>query len=135
MLFSRNTPLKDCARPSQLLGIATSEEIGKYIGFRLNQDACCNLMQREIISKVRSKLAGWKSKTLTAAGRFTLAKSIISSIPIYYYMQIMKLSLGVHKELDKLGRQCICGGREQKRGMHMIRWEKICQNKREWGTG
>lgn len=43
-----------------------------------------------LVEKFNVKLAGWKAKTLSLAGRATLVQSCIPSIP-YYTMQSTKL--------------------------------------------
>lgn len=45
-----------------------------------------------LVDKVNGKLAGWKSKTLSLAGRATLIQSALSTIPLYT-MQTTKLPL------------------------------------------
>ncbi|KAJ9564542.1 hypothetical protein OSB04_000508 [Centaurea solstitialis] len=39
----------------------------------------------KVISKIKKKLSGWKSKWLSFGGRLTLVKSVLSCIPLYYF--------------------------------------------------
>lgn len=57
----------------------------------------------DIIQKGNNRLASWKSKVLSMAGRLTLIQSVTSAVPIYA-MQITKLRAIVCQNLDKLNR-------------------------------
>ena len=58
------------------------------------------------IDQVNKKLSGWKTGTLSIAGRPTLAKFVIASIP-YYTMQSARLLRSVCDEVDKKTRMFI----------------------------
>ena len=53
------------------------------------------------MKRVMSKLAGWKAKFLSFAGRAVLIKSVMSAIP-NYMMQGAALPVHVCEKLDKL---------------------------------
>lgn len=57
--------------------------IGKYLGFPLLTDRVRKVDFSYIDDRINSRLAGWKTKLLSRAGRVTLAKSVLSSMPIY----------------------------------------------------
>jgi hypothetical protein len=56
-----------------------------------------------------SKLNGWKIDRLSFAGRLTLAKVVLATIPSYA-MQTTRLSVDVCKEVDKRIRNFVWGG-------------------------
>jgi ribonuclease HI len=82
----------------------------------------------------KARLAGWKAKQLSLAGRITLAKSVIQAIPIYPMMStpIPKSCL---KEIEKVQRAFIWGDTEEKKKAHMISWETLTQPKWSGGVG
>lgn len=63
---------------------------------------------RPVLDKVRKKLATWKLKTLSRAGRLTLIKSMLNSLPIYF-MSLFKMPKWIAKEIVKLQRSFFWG--------------------------
>lgn len=88
----------------------------------------------EVVEKVSSKLAGWKRRFLSLAGRITLTKSVLSSIPAHT-MSTIALPASTLDQLDKIARAFIWSSSEGNRKQHLIAWEKICKPKREGGLG
>ena len=79
------------------------------------------------------KLAGWKAKFLSFAGRAVLVKSVMSAIPNYV---IQGAALPVHlcDKLDKINRDFLWGSSNEKRRMYPVGWGKI-RPKDEGGLG
>lgn len=67
---------------------------------------------------------GWKTKCLSLVGRITLAKLVISSLPVFQMQMVILLS-SVTKEMDKQVRRCIWGRKEGHNKAHLVNWE-IC---------
>lgn len=64
-------------------GIPITNDLGNYLGIpilhkRLSKESCSSLVE-----KFSSKLAGWKSNFLILAGRITLTKLVLTSLPAY----------------------------------------------------
>lgn len=87
-----------------------------------------------IIDKVRSKLTGWKAKSLSFAGMITLAHSCIMSIPMYV-MHSTSLPASICDEVEKLCRDFIWGSTFESIKCHLVSWEFICRPKEEGGVG
>nr|GEW04585.1 RNA-directed DNA polymerase, eukaryota [Tanacetum cinerariifolium] len=65
----------------------------------------------DIVSKLRSRLFKWKTKTLSIGGRLTLLKSVLDASPLYC-MSIFKAPKGVLKEMESIRNKSIRGGIE-----------------------
>src|SRR3954467_9520345 len=130
MLCSANVPHAEAKRLSERLGIPLTDHLGKYLGHRVLHKGRNTEGHKELVERVHKRLDGWKVKCLSRAGRLTLARSVLSSLPIFQ-MQIEKLPGWVHKALDKAVRSCIWGGYGGKRGVHLINWEKLTKTKAE----
>ncbi|BFG41860.1 hypothetical protein CerSpe_281350 [Prunus speciosa] len=87
-----------------------------------------------LVDRVTSRLAAWKSKLLSIAGRATLVHVVTSSIPIYT-MQTVKLPVSVCEHLDRLNRNFFWGGREEKNKVHLCQWDLVCRPKCKGGMG
>lgn len=88
----------------------------------------------DVVEKVSSKLAGWKRRFLSLAGRITLTKSVLASIPVHT-MSTIALPVATLDQLDKIARSFIWGSNEGSRKQHLLSWEKICRPKCEGGLG
>ena len=86
---------------SERLGIRETNNIGKYLGFPLKHRGVPRNPYNFIVERVMNKLAGWKAKYLSFAGRAVLIKSIMSAIP-NHVMQGVVLPVHVCEKLDKI---------------------------------
>ncbi|GJX74901.1 RNA-directed DNA polymerase, eukaryota [Tanacetum coccineum] len=85
---------------SQLLGVGVSrldiEAAAASIGCSIMDNQFCYLgvmvggntsrhkFWADVVSKLRSRLSKWKTKTLSIGGRLTLLKSVLGASPLYY---------------------------------------------------
>ena len=91
-------------------------------------------MFAKISDRVNKRLAGWKSKLLSTAGRVTLIQSTLSSIP-YFAMQTAKLPRSLCDELDRKVRRFLWGGNTEQRKVHKVCWDVVTKNKDCGGLG
>ena len=82
-------------------GIKGTKELCKYLGMPILQKRINKETFGEVIEKVSSKLAGWKRRFLSFAGRITLTKSVLSSIPVHT-MSTIALMISTLDQLDKI---------------------------------
>lgn len=80
------------------------------------------------------RLAGWKTKFLSFAGRVVLVKAVMSSIPSNV-MQGSALPTRLCEKLDKVNRNFLWGSTCEKRKLHLVGWNKIIKSKEEGGIG
>lgn len=76
--FSENVHRDLAASISNESGIKGTKELGKYLGMPVLQKRINKETFGEVIEKVSSKLAGWKRRFLSLAGRITLTKSVLT---------------------------------------------------------
>lgn len=63
------------------LGIQETRNIRKYLGFPINHRGASTRQYNFIAERVMNKLAGWKAKFLSFAGRAVLIKFVMTAIP------------------------------------------------------
>ena len=102
-----------------ILGVASTPDLGKYLGFPLRLNGRNARDFRFIVDKVQSKLSSWKSKLLSPSSRVVLIQAVTSTI-LAYYMQNATLPSSICSELDKLNRDFLWGSNEEKKKMHMV---------------
>lgn len=86
-----------------------------------------------IVEKLSFKLASWKQKLLNKAGRITLARSVLSSLPTYG-MQSLWILQSVCAHIDSSIRRFIWKGIEGK-GIHLVKWDTITLPRKMGGPG
>ncbi|KAI9079653.1 hypothetical protein K1719_038274 [Acacia pycnantha] len=126
--YSRNVCFNRAMELSQSMGIGITADVGKYLGIPLFHRRVTKLTYYPLIDKVKKRLASWKGKLLTMAGRATLIKSVLTAIPSCQ-MQTMLLPKCVLRETDKHSRQFFWNQTQEGRNLHLISWEKILQPK------
>uniref|UniRef100_A0A7N0V204 Uncharacterized protein n=1 Tax=Kalanchoe fedtschenkoi TaxID=63787 RepID=A0A7N0V204_KALFE len=85
----------------------------------------------DIISKMANKLAGWKMKYLSAAGKLILAQSSIRSMLIHA-LSVLPVPKGVLSRLEKLMSDFVWDVGEAKR-RHWLSFSKICRSYEKGG--
>ncbi|BBG96503.1 hypothetical protein Prudu_005325 [Prunus dulcis] len=126
---------KETAKEVSLIcGSPLTEDLSKYLGMPMLHSRITKLTYGSLIDKVHKRLASWKSKFLSLAGRATLIQAVTSAVPIYA-MQTSKLPVSVGQELDKLNRNFFWGGSEKKLKIHLCQWDLACRPKHKGGLG
>ena len=75
--------------------------------------------------KIESRLTAWKAKLLSKAGKLTLIKSVLNSLPAYY-MSMFKMPNAIASKIVKLQRRFFWGGiSNENRGCSMVKWAHI----------
>ena len=134
VLFSPNVKPDVASRLCRILGVSSTQDIGKYLGFPLRSNGRNSRDFNFIVEKVQSKLTSWKSKLLSPAGRVVLIQSVTSSLPAYY-MQNTALPSTICNDLDRLNRNFLWGSTNESKKMHLVGWDKVCRPKRDGGLG
>ena len=111
--FSANVGEDLKERVCDKLGIFENKDFGKYLGFPLKHNGAPRGQYNFVAERVMKKLAGWKTKFLSFAGRAMLVKSIMSAVP-NHVMQGANLPRPLCDKLDKINRD-FCGDQLLKR--------------------
>ncbi|CAA7036129.1 unnamed protein product [Microthlaspi erraticum] len=114
--------------------IQATRELGKYLGMPILQKRINKETFGPVLERVSSKLAGWKSRMLSTAGRITLTKAVLSSVPIHTMGEI-KMPESTVKSLDRVSRDFVWGSTPEKRKQHLVSWDKVCLPRSEGGLG
>jgi len=81
--FSPNTSLETRKELSEVLGIHSTPNLGKYLGFPIKHPGSSSQDFNFVVERVQNKLQGWKASLLSMAGRVVIAQSVLSTIPAY----------------------------------------------------
>ena len=119
--FSPNTNEATAAEICNVLGISKTDDLGRYLGVPTINGRVTRATFQEVLSKVDKRLAGWKTKYLSLAGRATLIQATLTSIPAYV-MQSARLPRSLCDDLDRKFRRFLWGGSNSQRKPHLVRW-------------
>jgi hypothetical protein len=81
VMFSYNTRQTTHSFIQGLLNIPLTTEFGRYHGVPLFTKRRTQSAYQFILDRISNRTQGWQSKFLNMAGRFTLIKSVTSSLP------------------------------------------------------
>ena len=84
ILFSPNVARRRRRRLCNKMGIYETSDLGRYLGFPLLQQGRNSNAFNFVAKKIQAKLAGWKSRLLSRAGRLVLVKIAVAPIADYY---------------------------------------------------
>lgn len=112
-------------------GFQVTNDLGKYLGVPIIHNRVNRRSFQFILDKVDQRLSNWKANSLSMAGRLTLTKSVIQSLPTYV-MQSAFVPRYICDEIDKKCRSFVWGDSAVERKVHLVNWQKICSPK-EWG--
>ena len=87
-----------------------------------------------IKDKLSKKLAAWKGKLLSKAGKEVLIKAVAQFIPTYT-MSSFKIPDSLCDELTNMIRQFWWGQRGEEKKMAWLSWDKLCEPKERGGMG
>ena len=88
----------------------------------------------DIKDKLSKKLASWKGKLLSKAGKEVLIKAMAQGIPTYT-MSRFKIPDSLCDELTSMIRQFWWGQRGEEKKMAWLSWDKLCEPKECGGMG
>lgn len=105
-----------------------------YLGLPMGGNSSNISLWSPIISRIEKKLATWKGSLLSLAGRLTLIKASISSLPMYF-MSLFPVPKGVIDKINKLQRQFLWCGGEKSSYMALAAWNLLELPKKMGGLG
>ena len=106
-----------------------------YLGFPLGSNFSKSDAWKPVISKIKNRLASWKVRLLSKAGRLVLIKSVLNSLPVYF-MSLFKMPKTVAAKIVKLQRRFFWGGTSgESKCCHPVKWSDIELPKEMGGLG
>lgn len=125
LFFSDNTSSQLRNSIVNILQIQHKITIGKYLGIHNIVFWKDSVNEQELIKRVKQKLAGWKTKSLSKAGKLTLIKSNLLGMS-NHLMFYFNCPSRVTKRLNKECRNFFWGS---ERNFVPLAWNKICRPK------
>ena len=118
----------------EALGVSELKQYKDYLGLPTMVGRNKRASFDQLKQKVWKRLQGWEGKLLSQVGRKVLIKSVIQAIPTYT-MSCFKLPSTLCHEIETLIRKFWWGQRGDRRKIHWVRWEDMCEHKDQGGMG
>ncbi|XP_016168765.1 uncharacterized protein LOC107611342 [Arachis ipaensis] len=134
VIFSKNVGHTVRAELSNILQFSRTDDLGKYLGIPILHSRVSKHAFEGIINKLHARLNSWKASSLSLAGRVTLVKYVLSSMPLYN-MQYAVLSSTTCNTIDCICRNFLWGNTEQTKKIHLLSWKRVCEPKSCGGLG
>ena len=107
----------------------------KYLGLPIGNNINRAAAWKPVIEKIQNRSATWKARTLSRAGRLTLIKSVLNSLPVYY-MIMFKMPKSIAMKIVKIQRSFFWGGGNgEKKNHSIVKWSSIELPKELGGLG
>ncbi|CAN1239055.1 LINE-1 retrotransposable element ORF2 protein [Linum grandiflorum] len=132
--FSHNTPQPLQEFYGHILGVQSIGHQDKYLGIPSLVPRSKRTMFRDMEDKLRKKLAGWKTACLSAAGKETLIKSVISAFPSYM-MNCFLLPAGLCKKFNSIVSRFWWSNKDGSKPIHWVSWKTLTKPKAQGGLG
>ncbi|KAL9460764.1 hypothetical protein AB3S75_003882 [Citrus x aurantiifolia] len=88
----------------------------------------------EVKLRVLNKISSWQHKFFTSGGKEVLIKAVAQAIPTYA-MSVFKIPLGLCEDIQQAMARFWWGTKQDRKGIHWARWERISRSKVRGGMG
>ncbi|XP_017239669.1 uncharacterized protein LOC108212453 [Daucus carota subsp. sativus] len=137
-LYGHNSSREDLQSWAEEIGCQIGFDSFNYLGLDLARSPYNIQFWDPLVSRVRNKLSEWKSKAISLAGKVVLLQAVLDSLPIYWFNMFL-IPRAVENNLEKIRRSFFWGSKEvdgiERRGMHLLAWDKVCSPKSAGGVG
>ena len=134
LFFSNNTSREVQEEIKSKFGAQVIKQHEKHLGLLSLVGRKKGNTFNDIKEKLGKKLAVWKEKMLSKAGKEVLIKVVAQAIPTYT-MSCFKLSDSLCEELTSMIRNFWWGQKKDERKIAWLNWERMCEPKAGGGLG
>ncbi|GJY56796.1 putative RNA-directed DNA polymerase [Tanacetum coccineum] len=119
---------------ASMIGCLPSNFPCTYLGLPIggNMSRCANW--GILVDKFNKRLSNWKAMSLSFGGRFTLIKSVLGSLGVYYF-STFKAPNKIINKLEGIRRKKIWGGTTDENKIAWIAWDKATSSISNGGLG
>ncbi|KAJ9567283.1 hypothetical protein OSB04_003249 [Centaurea solstitialis] len=137
-IFGIGIPEEEVVGWARVIGCGSGSLPFIYLGLPVGASMKRVSHWEKIIIKFKNKLSSWKAKWLSFGGRLSLVKSVLSSLPLYYF-SLFHAPVSVIKLLERVRSNFFWGvggspgeSKVIKKGRAWVKWDKVLESF-EWG--
>ena len=132
--FSPNVDRDSRESFCDILGFNSTPSLGKYLGIPIKHPSFSPQDFNYILDRVKNKLAGWKTNSLSLAGWAVLIQASSTTIPAYI-MQCTYIPNIILEGVDRVNRNFLWGSTKSSKKIHWVWWQKVMKSKEEGDLG
>lgn len=132
--FSPNISEANADNIKSLLSISIAHGHDVYLGLPTFSMKSKKLQFRYLVERVAKRMKGWGNKYYSAAGKETLIKVVIQSIPTYA-MSCFHIPTSICEAIERECGNFWWGIEHDRKKMHWKTWRALCQPKSMGGMG
>lgn len=117
---------------AEVFGCSVAAFLSTYLGLPLGEKSLSCSKWDRIVELCKIRLASWKKGLLSKAGKLTLIRSVLLSIPVYYFSLFMCPNKVISK-IEKIFRDFLWHDMDNRKKHHWVRWNRVCQPFRKGG--
>ncbi|KAH9715585.1 hypothetical protein KPL71_021114 [Citrus sinensis] len=134
MFFSCNTKADQVPAIKEIFHLNVVSKHEKYLGLPSMIGRNKRNFFNDIKLRVISKLSSWQHKHFSKGGKEVLIKAIAQAVPIYA-MSVFKIPQGLCDDIQKVIAKFWWGSKNEWKGIHWARWERLNKAKCRGGMG
>lgn len=134
IIFSANVTMETRQELRTLLSVTESDGKCKYLGMPLQVGQKKVEAFQFLKYKLWQRIAGWRDKKLSRAGKEVLLKTVAQALPTYV-MSLYQIPKEVCVNLHRLMNSFWWTGSQDRKGIKWQRWERLCVRKELGGIG
>ncbi|XP_021995173.1 uncharacterized protein LOC110892308 [Helianthus annuus] len=105
-----------------------------YLGIKVGANMNRVVNWKPVYNIFEARLSKWKASLLSIGGRVVLIKSVLESLPNYYF-SLFKAPCKVLADLEAKIRRFLWGGDEVNKKLHWVAWNTVTRPKIKGGLG
>lgn len=133
-LFGCGKRLEEVKAMASSIGCLHGSVPFKYLGLTVGANMNRIANWESVIKIFESRLATWKATALSIGGRSTLIRSVLASLPNYYF-SLYKAPKKVIEILERCMKRFLWGGSSTAQKMHWVAWDTVTLPKEKGGLG
>nr|GEY87991.1 reverse transcriptase domain, reverse transcriptase zinc-binding domain protein [Tanacetum cinerariifolium]GEZ40503.1 reverse transcriptase domain, reverse transcriptase zinc-binding domain protein [Tanacetum cinerariifolium] len=114
----------DIEEMAQWMKCSVGEFPFTYLGLPIGQCMKRSNAWRPVIENFKKRLSDWKAKTMSYGGRLTLVKSVLGSLPLYYFLMFRVPSCMI-KSLERIHKDFFWGGVGEGKRLPWVKWDSV----------
>ncbi|KAJ0589790.1 putative RNA-directed DNA polymerase [Helianthus annuus] len=133
-LYGAGPSLNEVAELADIIGCNADAFPFKFLGLKVGANMNRYENWRPVFDAMEKRLTLWKASLLSIGGRVTLIRSVLESLPNYYF-SLYRAPVKVVKDLEALIRKFLWGGSSDCKKVHWVAWDRVASPIDSGGLG